>query len=214
MSVDAEKFEKTFLGLSAVMLVVFLAALFYAAVGLGATLPGRGGEIDPTEVTETPPFDEPRLERTEPGRYRAVITAQAWSFLPREIDVPAGSEVDFAVTSRDVIHGFHIEGTRINAMVIPGQITRVSYTFEEPGEHLIICHEYCGAGHHGMYATIRVTEAGVGSGQDDPSEATGGPGDPGAGDGERDAAGEDERPVASAGAEDRATATDEGREKP
>lgn len=164
MPVDAEKYEKTFLVLSAAMLVVFLGALCYAAVGLGLTLPGREGEIDPTEVAETPPFDEPRLERAGPGRYRAVMTAQAWSFLPREIEVPAASEVRFVITSRDVIHGFHIEGTRINAMVIPGQITRVSHTFEEPGEHLIICHEYCGAGHHAMYATIRVTEAGESAG--------------------------------------------------
>jgi cytochrome c oxidase subunit 2 len=177
MPVDAEKFEKTFLVLSAAMLVVFLGALLFAAVGLGLTLPGRGGEIDPTEVAQTAPFDEPRLERTGPGRYRAVMTAQAWSFLPREIEVPAGSEVRFVMTSRDVIHGFHVEGTRINAMVIPGQITRVSHTFEEPGEHLVICHEYCGAGHHGMYATIRVTEAGDATGGADGASAGAGAGE-------------------------------------
>lgn len=199
MPVDAEKYEKTFLVLSAAMLVAFLGALLYAAVGLGLSLPGREGEIDPTEVGETPPFDEPRLERTEPGRYRAVMTAQAWSFLPREIEVAAGTEVDFVMTSRDVIHGFHIEGTRINAMVIPGQVTRVSHTFEEAGEHLIICHEYCGAGHHAMYATIRVTEAGEGAGG---AAATDGRG------------GEDHPPPPDAGSDGSATATDEGRGTP
>lgn len=160
-SVEAQKYEKAFLSISAVMLVLFLGALFYSAFGMGMSLPGRGGEIDPTQVMSTPPFDDPGLTRTGPGRYQAVIVAQAWAFNPREIEVPAGATVKFVITSRDVIHGFHVERTNLNAMVIPGQITRVSYTFEEPGEHLIVCHEYCGAGHHNMYATLRITEDGT-----------------------------------------------------
>jgi len=55
-----------------------------------------------------------------------------------------------------VIHGFDIVGTRINMMAIPGQISRNSYTFREPGEHLLICHEYCGAAHHTMFAKVIV----------------------------------------------------------
>jgi cytochrome c oxidase subunit 2 len=170
-SVEAQKYEKAFLGISAVMLVLFLGALFYSAFAMGINLPGRGGEIDPTEVTTTPPFDDPGVERVEPGKYRAVVVAQAWAFNPREIEVPAGAEVSFVITSRDVLHGFHIEGTNVNAMVIPGQITRVDYTFREPGEHLIICHEYCGVGHHNMYARLRITD-GASSASGDGTETT------------------------------------------
>ena len=36
------------------------------------------------------------------------------------------------------------------------QTGEMTYTFEQPGEHLIICHEYCGVGHHTMYGTIIV----------------------------------------------------------
>ena len=60
------------------------------------------------------------------------------------------------MTSIDVVHGFQIEGTRVNMMLLPGQISRLEYTFAEPGEHLLICHEYCGIGHHAMYGKVIV----------------------------------------------------------
>ena len=44
----------------------------------------------------------------------------------------------------------------VNAMVIPGQITRITGTFDEPGEYNIVCHEYCGIGHHGMWGKVVV----------------------------------------------------------
>ena len=50
----------------------------------------------------------------------------------------------------------HVEGTRVNMMLIPGQITRNRYRFERPGEYTIICHEYCGVGHHTMYGKVVV----------------------------------------------------------
>lgn len=151
-----EFYEKAFLSLAAIMLVVFLGALGYAAVDMRVRLPGRSGEIDPRRVRETPPFDHPGVREVAPGEYRVVMIGQTWTFLPNEVHVPAGAKVTFEVTSPDVIHGFYVEGTRINAMLIPGQITEVTYTFREPGEHLLICHEYCGVGHQGMYGKVIV----------------------------------------------------------
>jgi cytochrome c oxidase subunit 2 len=55
-----------------------------------------------------------------------------------------------------VLHGLHVAGTRINIMLIPGQIARAEYTFERPGEYLLICHEYCGLGHHTMGGKVVV----------------------------------------------------------
>lgn len=151
-----KQIEKVFLTLSAAMLVVFLMALFYSAYGLGMHLPGREGELDATQLRQTPPFDDPGLREVGDGRYEAVFLGRAWAFEPSEITVPVGAEVTFVATTADVIHGFHVEGTRVNFMLIPGQVARATYTFREPGEHLIICHEYCGAGHHLMHATVRV----------------------------------------------------------
>jgi len=82
--------------------------------------------------------------------------AQAFVFTPSEITVPAGAEVTFLIASKDVIHGFMIPRTTANAMVIPGQVTEVTYSFDDPGEHQIICHEFCGIGHHQMYGKVVV----------------------------------------------------------
>jgi cytochrome c oxidase subunit 2 len=41
-------------------------------------------------------------------------------------------------------------------MLIPGQVSRNRYRFEQPGEYAIICHEYCGVGHHTMFGKVTV----------------------------------------------------------
>jgi cytochrome c oxidase subunit II len=153
------KLEKIFLVITSTMLLLFLGALFYAAFGLGMHLPDRAGEINPTQVRQTAPFDNPGVFQTGPNSYQVVALGMAWAFQPREIRVPAGAEITFVATATDVIHGFHVEGTKVNFMMIPGQITRVNAVFQEPGEHLLICHEYCGAGHHLMAGKVIVVDA-------------------------------------------------------
>jgi len=149
-------YEKSFLRLGIVLLILCLGALLYANIAMGIHLPGRGGLIDPEHLEETPPFNEPGVHQTGPNQYDVVVRAYAFLFVPAEIRLPVGAEVTFIATSRDVIHGFNVEGTRINMMLIPGQISRNTYTFTEPGEHLLICHEYCGIGHHLMHGKIIV----------------------------------------------------------
>lgn len=150
------QYEKAFLWVGAGMLVVFLFALFYSSISMGIHLPDNVARVDPAEVRNEPPFNNPGVRQTAPGQYEAVILSQAWSFTPNEIRVPVGSEVTFISTSTDVIHGIHIERTRLNMMLIPGQVSRNNYTFETPGEYLMICHEYCGAGHHFMFGKVIV----------------------------------------------------------
>jgi heme/copper-type cytochrome/quinol oxidase subunit 2 len=48
-----------------------------------------------------------------------------------------GSVIDFYVTSKDVVHGFFIEGTNINLMAVPAAVTYAQTRFEEPGKHMI-----------------------------------------------------------------------------
>lgn len=151
-----ELYERIFLYFTAAMLVAGLAAIGLSVVAAEIHLPASAGRIDPKLVRQTAPFDQPGLREVGDGRYEAAMIAQIWSFAPNEIRVPAGAEVRFLVTSTDVIHGFMIENTTINAMVIPGQITSVRYTFDKPGEYLFICHEYCGTGHHTMFGRVIV----------------------------------------------------------
>lgn len=149
-------YEKAFLAVGVLVLVLCAGALVYASVGMGMHLPGRGGTIDPAAVYSTAPFNKPGVRQIGPGRYEVVLVGQAWAFNPAQIRLPRGSEVTFVGTSVDIIHGLHIERTRLNMMLIPGQISRNTITLKEPGEHLVICHEYCGLGHHMMVARLFV----------------------------------------------------------
>ncbi len=149
-------YEKAFLALSAFMLVVFVGALVYATTVRGMMLPGEGGRIDPKQIFRTAPFDHPGVYQTGPNEYHVVMIAMAWAYLPSEIHVPAGAKVTFEISSADVIHGFEIPGTRVNMMVIPGQIGRLTHTFTTKGTLHLICHEYCGVGHQTMNAKVVV----------------------------------------------------------
>ena len=158
MPARVHQLEKAFLVLGGVILVAFLFALFFASLAMGINLPGKveDGIVDPTQVRSLPPFDEPGVRPNPDGGYTAVIRGEMWRFIPEEIVVPAGAEITFLATSPDVIHGLHVEDTRVNMMLIPGQIARNRYTFDEPGRRRLLCHEYCGPLHHQMAGSVLV----------------------------------------------------------
>jgi len=93
---------------------------------------------------------------TAPGRYTVHALAFAFGFRPNPIEVPQGAEVTFRITSPDVIHGFHVEGTPINVEVIPGRVAVVRFTFRRAGEYRVVCNQYCGLGHHAMFGRLIV----------------------------------------------------------
>jgi cytochrome c oxidase subunit 2 len=158
-----ERYEKAFLIACAIVLVVFLCALGYSSLAMGIQLPSHNAMIHYEAgdklrkvLRHTPPFDHVGVNEIAPGKFQAVIIGQTWAFTPDEIDVPVGAEVDFVATSSDVIHGFFIPGTRVNMMLIPGQVSEFDYRFTKPGEYLLICHEYCGRLHHTMSGKVVV----------------------------------------------------------
>ncbi|MBI4735131.1 MAG: cytochrome c oxidase subunit II [candidate division NC10 bacterium] len=136
--------------------VGMLVALLVSAFGAGIHLPGDEGRVDPTKLAQTPPFDRPGVVEVAPGRYEVRLVAQAWAFGPPEVRVPAGSTVTFVATSRDVVHGLFIPRTNVNVMLLPGQVTRATMRFDQPGEYAILCHEYCGIAHHIMAGKVIV----------------------------------------------------------
>jgi cytochrome c oxidase subunit 2 len=138
--------------------VGMLAALTVTMFGAGIHLPGHEWRIDPTRVASTAPFDKPGLVEIGPGRYEVYLTAGVWFFSPNEIRVPVGSTVTFVATSRDVVHGLLVPNARVNVMLLPGQVARVTTRFDRPGEFSMICHEYCGIAHHTMWGKVIVEE--------------------------------------------------------
>jgi cytochrome c oxidase subunit 2 len=82
-----------------------------------------------------------------------------WSMSPPE--VPAGTKVDFAVTSADVNHGFGIydpDGELLGSVqAMPGYTNHLDLRLDKPGSYLIACLEFCGLGHHEMAGRFEVT---------------------------------------------------------
>lgn len=113
-----------------------------------------------TGVPECIPYDEsytkPRIEKLDDKLYQIFALAQMWSFQPSEIRLPVGAEVDFYLTSKDVVHGFNVYDVSLNMMAVPGAINKETVIFDKPGVYKIICHEYCGSGHQHMMGEIIV----------------------------------------------------------
>ena len=66
--------------------------------------------------------------------------------------MPADTPIIFRATSADVVHGFLIEGTNVNSMLVPGYISDLPDALRQAGEHLMPCQEFCGVGHEAMWA--------------------------------------------------------------
>ncbi|MFJ5716057.1 cytochrome c oxidase subunit II [Neobacillus sp. NPDC093127] len=148
--------EKIWLTLSFGMIMIFMFITGYQAFAQGMAPPSNKETIDPQKVDQIAPFNEPGIKQIGDHEYEVVMTLQVFSFNPGNIEVPAGSTVHFTLTSKDVVHGFEVAGTNINAMVPPGHIQKITQKFDKPGTYLVLCNEYCGAGHQMMSTTITV----------------------------------------------------------
>jgi cytochrome c oxidase subunit II len=76
---------------------------------------------------------------------------------PATLVVPAGREIRFTGTSRDVLHGFWIPERRFQRTLVPGRAARFSIVFPHPGVYdNATCSFFCGLGHSDMRFQVRV----------------------------------------------------------
>lgn len=165
----------------AVFAIVVGALLVLVARGARRTQPGRRSQALPFEVAyalflacvvallvwvtfraETP------IDRTaaRPGLRIGVIAGQwSWRFEypsgvtitaistwhPPVALVPAGTEVEFTGTSKDVIHGFWVPELHFQRQLLPGYQTRFDLRFDTPGLYGGECSVFCGDQHSEMH---------------------------------------------------------------
>lgn len=153
-----ERFERIWVGFSLVLIVVFVSLVFYAVSMHGGHIGHAEPRQDPQQILAMEEFGNPGVKQTGENRYQVNMVAMAFSFVPDVIEIPAGAEVTFRMTSQDVIHGFQVRGTGINVELIPGDISSLKYTFDRPGEYLMICNQYCGLAHQNMLGRVVVTD--------------------------------------------------------
>ncbi len=142
------KSEKIVLITAGSILALFIFSILYAKDKYKSDLP----ECIPYNKA----YAEPRINKIDDKTYQVFVVAQMWMFQPSQIYIPVGSEVDFYLTSKDVVHGFNIADKNVNMMAIYGNINKTTVKFEKPGVYKITCHEYCGIGHQNMQAEVIV----------------------------------------------------------
>ena len=145
---------------AAIIALVF-AVMIYSGLHWTAMAPSQVETIDPSTLHLSGEFMEANLGTAmQPDRSAAVVRliAQQYAFVPHCIVVPTDTPLTFRVTSPDVVHGFLIAGTNVNAMVVPGYVSEVRARFDKAGEHVMPCHEYCSVGHEGMWARVKVLD--------------------------------------------------------
>ncbi len=137
---------------------VFYITILLVAIFVFSILYARGKYK--SDVPECLPYGKaftvPRVDTIDSHTYRVFAVASMWQFEPAEIYIPAGSEVDFFLSSKDVVHGFNIAGKNVNMMAVYGNINKTTVRFDNPGVYKITCHEFCGTGHQNMQAEVIV----------------------------------------------------------
>lgn len=155
------KYEKLWLGLGSASLAAFLLILLVSALHGGHSPAASGIEtIHPEHVTDDARFANPGLHESDnpDWDYELYYLSSAFRYEPAEVEIPKGATVRIQVATTDVIHGFQITGTNVNFMVEPSLISSYTYTFNNEGEYLVLCNEYCGIGHSDMTSTVKVVE--------------------------------------------------------
>jgi cytochrome c oxidase subunit 2 len=162
--VNVDLYEKIWMWAAGAIIAVFLAMIAISTFAYAVRPPSHVETIAPGTAMQDPRFSSPGVTIREDGSAQAVVVSMMFTFLPNEIHVPAGRPVTFRLTSLDVSHGFQIAGTNVNTMVLPGYVSQFTTTFARPGEYLVVCHEYCGLGHHAMHARLIVEAPGAPAG--------------------------------------------------
>ena len=144
------------------VMAAILGVMFSVIVVTGMTNmlhpPNDVEKIDPTTLHLQGEFVESNLgAATEPdGSVTVRFVAQQYTFVPQCVKVPVATPIHFRLTSADVVHGFFVEDTNTNAMIVPGFITDIRANFKHTGSLAMPCDEFCGFGHHAMAARVVV----------------------------------------------------------
>jgi len=156
-----ERAERLWARAMTALIVMLIGVIVVTSAHSGLHPPSRLETIDSTSLHQGGEFSEANLGTSIAPDGSAVvrIVAQQYAFVPSCVLVPAGVPVTMRLASADVVHGFLVQGTNVNAMVMPGYVTTVRTTFRDSGDRLMPCHEFCGAGHQAMWAHVRVVDA-------------------------------------------------------
>jgi cytochrome c oxidase subunit II len=153
-------YERMWMWAAGVIIAAFIAVIGVSAIAYGLQPPSHIETIEPSKIFTDPRFSKLGQPVEMPdGTIEVQIAALMFAFAPAEVRVPVGRRIRFRLTTADVTHGFMISGTNANTMVMPGYISQFTTVFPRAGDYLIVCHEFCGNGHHLMSGRLIVEDA-------------------------------------------------------
>ena len=158
---EIHKYEKLWFGAALVLIIMFIATVTYGAVGAGITMVGDdGGTVAQEDISDHERFGNTGVYESadDDVDYDVNMIARHPQFVPRTVEIPEGSTVQFYITAEDVIHSYDIVGTNVNTMLIPGQIAEFKVEFDDSAEYGVLCSEYCGSLHHEMEGALNVID--------------------------------------------------------
>lgn len=94
--------------------------------------------------------------RADQSRRVVEISAKRFEFTPNQITLKKGQSVTLRLTSQDVKHGFFVKRLNLDADIVPGKATDVTFTPQTAGKFTSVCDNFCGVGHGDMRMTIVV----------------------------------------------------------
>jgi cytochrome c oxidase subunit 2 len=152
-------YERIWMWAAGVIIAMFIMVIGMTTVAYGLHPPSHVETIEPSKVFSDPRFSKvgQPVEMSD-GTIEVQMVGLMFAFAPAEVRVPAGRRIRFRLTSTDVTHGFLIAGTNANTMLVPGYVSQFTTVFDKPGDYLIVCHEFCGNGHHVMSGRLIVEE--------------------------------------------------------
>lgn len=143
------------------LIIAFLVGMIaYMSVHWAAMPPVRTETIDPGTLHISGEFIETNLGSVAEadGTVTVRVLANQYSFTPSCLLVPKDTPIHIRGTAADVVHGFSVGQSNVNLMLVPGYISNFRTRFENTGEHMMPCHEYCGVGHAAMWARVKIIE--------------------------------------------------------
>ena len=156
----AARIERRWATLSIVIVGVLVGMAAFIGIHQATMPQGHVETADPKTLHLSGEFIESNLGSAIEADGSVTVRAigQQYSFTPQCVVVPAETPVNFRATSADVVHGFLIEGTNINTMLVPGYVSALPIRFKAAGEHVMPCQEFCGNGHQGMWGKVKVVD--------------------------------------------------------
>jgi cytochrome c oxidase subunit II len=156
----AARIERRWGTISVCIIVTMVVMAAYAGIHQASMPQAQVETADPRTLHIAGEFIESNLGSAVEADGSVTVRAlgQQYSFTPQCIVVPANTPVTFRATSADVVHGFLIEGSNVNTMLVPGYISIITTRFAKAADTYMPCHEFCGTGHEGMWGRIRIID--------------------------------------------------------